>query len=96
MVIPKSCPAYGSTRYKKNGHIRHGTQNHWCKHCERQLSASTENLLISSEISSERRADIANLLHERISLRGMCRAAGVSLAWLVHFMVERFATYPDH
>src|SRR5688500_17366738 len=90
MVIPETCPACGSTRYKKNGHTRHGKQNHLCKNCERQFSASAENRLISAE----RRADIANLLRERISLRGICRAVGVSLTWLLHFMVECFATCP--
>src|ERR671918_2273522 len=92
MVIPESCPACGSTRYKKNGHTRHGKQNHFCKNCERQFSAGAEDLLISAE----RRADIANLLRERLSLRGICRAVGVSLTWLLHFMVECFATCPDH
>jgi insertion element IS1 protein InsB len=38
---------------------------------------------------------IEHLLRERISLRGLCRAVGVSLTWLLHFMVERFATCPD-
>ena len=92
MVIPESCPTCGSTRYKKNGHTRHGKQHHLCKNCERQLSAGADNLLISSE----RRAEIANLLRERLSLRGICRAVGVSLTWLLHFMVECFATCPDH
>lgn len=92
MVIPASCPACGSTRYKKNGHTRHGKQNHLCKQCERQFSAGAENHLISAE----RRADIENLLRERISLRGICRAVGVSLTWLWHFMVECFAACPDH
>ena len=92
MVIPESCPACGSTQYKKNDHTRHGKQNHLCKNCERQFSAGADNLLISSE----RRAEIANLLRERLSLRGICRAVGVSLTWLLHFMVECFATCPDH
>src|SRR5262245_31042786 len=92
MVIPESCPACGSTRYKKNGHTRHGKQNHLCKNCERQFSAGADNLLISPE----RRAGIANLLRERLSLRGICRAVGVSLTWLLHFMVECFASCPDH
>jgi insertion element IS1 protein InsB len=39
---------------------------------------------------------IEHLLCERISLRGICRAVGVSLTWLLHFMVERFAACPDH
>src|SRR5438132_1406034 len=54
MVIPESCPACGSTRYKKNGHTRHGKQNHLCKNCERQFSTGTANHLIASE----RRAEI--------------------------------------
>ena len=31
-----------------------------------------------------------------VSLRGICRAVGVSLTWLLHFMVERFAACPEH
>ena len=92
MVTPESCPACGSTRYKKNGHTRHGKQNHWCKKCERQFSANANNPVISPE----RRTLIANLLRERLSLRGICRAVGVSLTWLLHFMVECFAACPDH
>jgi insertion element IS1 protein InsB len=92
MVILESCPACGSTRYKKNGHTRHGKQNHFCKNCEHQFSAEAKNLFISAE----RRAEIENLLRERISLRGICRAMGVSLTWLLHFMVQCFVSCPDH
>jgi len=66
MVIPESCPACGSTRYKKNGHTRHGKQNHLCTKCERQLSAGAANYLIAAE----RRAEIAKLLRERLSPAG--------------------------
>jgi IS1 family transposase len=38
---------------------------------------------------------IERLLRERISLRGICRAVGVSLTWLLHFMVQCFAACPD-
>ena len=58
MVIPELCPACGSTQYKKNGHTRHGKQNHLCKNCERQFSAGAANRLIPAE----RRAEIENLL----------------------------------
>jgi insertion element IS1 protein InsB len=47
-------------------------------------------------IADEQRTLIENLLRERISLRGICRAVGVSLTWLLHFMVERFAACPEH
>ncbi len=55
--------------------------------------------MVSTEeriISSEQRTLVEHLLCERISLRGICRAVGVSLTWLLHFMVERFAACPDH
>ena len=91
MLIREACPACGSSRYKKNGHTRHGQQNHQCKACERQFGATTEDRLISDE----RRTVVEHLLRERISLRGICRAVGVSLTWLLHFMVARFAACPD-
>jgi hypothetical protein len=79
-------------QFKKNGHIPSGKQNHQCKACGRQFVASAEERLIASE----QRMLIEHLLCERISLRGICRAVGVSLTWLLHFMVERFAACPDH
>ena len=47
-------------------------------------------------IPHERRTLIENLLRERISLCGICRAMGVSLPWLLHCMVRCFAACPDH
>jgi insertion element IS1 protein InsB len=40
------------------------------------------------------RRQIEQLLCERLSLRGICRTVGVSLTWLVHFMVECFTACP--
>jgi insertion element IS1 protein InsB len=60
--------------------------------------SATEKWVKSSEeriISSEQRTLIEPLRCERISLRGICRAVGVSLTWLLHCMVERFAACPD-
>jgi hypothetical protein len=31
MIVRGTCPTCESTRYKKNGHTRHGQQNHQCK-----------------------------------------------------------------
>jgi IS1 family transposase/transposase-like protein len=91
MLVRNTCPACGSHRHKKNGHTRHGKQNHQCKGCDRQFVATAEDRIIADE----QRTLIAHLLRERISLRGICRAVGVSLTWLLHFMVERFAACPD-
>lgn len=47
-------------------------------------------------ITEEQRKLIARLLRERISLRGICRAVGVGLRWLLQFMVARFRAAPEH
>jgi len=91
MLIRDTCPACGSSRHKKNGHTRHGKQNYQCKACERQFSGTADDRLITDE----RRTRVEHLLRERISLRGICRAVGVSLTWLLHFMVECFTACPD-
>src|SRR5215468_11218971 len=91
MRIRDVCPACGSKRYKKNGHTRHGKQNHQCKACERQFTGHA----IDRSIASEQRRRIEHLLRERLSLRGICRTVGVSLTWLLHFMVECFTACPE-
>jgi transposase-like protein len=75
MIVRDACPECGSNQYKKNGHTRHAKQNHQCKACGRQFVATAENLVIAHE----QRKLIEHLLCERISLRGICRAVGVSL-----------------
>ena len=80
-----------SHRYKKNGHTRHGKQNHQCRTCGRQFTANP----LDRSIAHEQRLRIEQLLRERISLRGICRAVGVSLTWLLHFMVECLTACPE-
>jgi insertion element IS1 protein InsB len=92
MVIRDVCPRCKSSKYKKNGHIHTGKQNHHCHDCGRQFVESFEQYLISADI----RALIKRLLLERISLRGICRAVGVTLKWLLGFLVQCFEALPDH
>jgi insertion element IS1 protein InsB len=47
-------------------------------------------------ISDEEHTVVEHLLREHISRRGICRAVGGSLTWLFPFIVERFASCPDH
>src|SRR5215470_12081724 len=91
MVVRDACPACGSHRYKKNGHTRHGKQQQQCKACERQLSATADDCLMTDE----RRTRGEPLLRERIALRGICRAVGVSLTWLLHCMVDCLTACPE-
>jgi transposase-like protein len=84
MIEREACPQCGSQRYKKNGRIHTGKQNHKCKDCGRAFVLVPENHVITEE----QRALIERLLLERISLRGICRAIGVGLRWLLYFMVN--------
>ena len=92
MVLREACPQCGSIWFKRNGHIHTGKQNHRCKRCGRAFVLDPENQVITEE----QRTLIARLLLERISLRGICRAVGVGLQWLLRFMVARFQAAPEH
>jgi insertion element IS1 protein InsB len=92
MVIRDVCPRCQSSKYTKNGHIRNGKQNHQCQACGRQFVECFEQYLIPDDT----RALIERLLVERISLRGICRAVGVKLEWLLGCLVQCFEALPDH
>jgi hypothetical protein len=92
MIIRDVCPRCKSPKYKKNGHIHNGKQNYQCKDYGRQFVDCFEQYLISDET----RALIERLLLERLSLRGICRAVGVGLKWLLGFLVTCFEDLPDH
>jgi insertion element IS1 protein InsB len=92
MVIRDVCPRCKSPKYKKNGHIYTGKQNHQCKNCGRQFVQG----FAQYRISDDTRALIKRLLVERISLRGICRAVGVGLKWLLGFLVQCVEALPDH
>jgi transposase-like protein len=87
MVIREVCPRCQSPKHKKNGHIHNGKQNHQCHDCGRQFVDGFEQDLVSADT----RALIERLLVERISLRGICRAVGVHLKWLLGFLAQCFA-----
>src|SRR5262244_2903495 len=92
MVPRDACPQCGSSWFKRNGHIHTGKQNYRCKVCGRAFVLTPENSLIIEE----QRSLIERLLLQRISLRGICRAVGVGLRWLLQFMVARFQAAPEH
>jgi len=83
------CPRCGLSHIKRNGHTHYGEQNYLCKKCNRQF---VEN---SQRVSEEEKALIQRLLLERLSLRGICRGAEVSLTWLLGFIAEVSAALPD-
>jgi hypothetical protein len=89
--MKRHCPTCDSTNTKKNGHTHNGKQNHYCHECGRQFVENPEQILISNA----QRERIRRLLLERIPLRGICRVEGVSLRWLLAFMVDLYDKLPD-
>lgn len=85
------CPACGSGRCKKNGHIHNGKQNHLCKDCGRQFVIDNTQKRIPEDI----RQLIRKALLERNSLRGICRIFSVSLTWLLSYITELYGDLPD-
>src|SRR5215471_16043879 len=92
MVVTEACPACGSERFKRNGHIHTGKQNYQCKVCGRQFVLDAANHVITVE----QRTLVERLLCEKISLHGICRAVGVSIRWLMRFLATCFVALPDH
>jgi IS1 family transposase/transposase-like protein len=92
MSIRDACPECGSGRFKKNGHIHNGKQNHRCKACGRQFVVDATKRMIDEE---DRRL-VERLLCEKISLHGICRAIGISIRWLMDFIATCFAALPEH
>jgi transposase-like protein len=62
MVLREACPACGSKRFKRNGHLKTGQQNHQCKACGRQFVLQADNRVIGEE----QRALVERLLCEKI------------------------------
>ncbi|MCP4408005.1 MAG: IS1 family transposase, partial [Gammaproteobacteria bacterium] len=91
MIIRDSCPKCYSKQFKRNGHLPSGKQNHQCNDCGLQFVLEFEQRLVSEE----NRMLIQRLLAERISLRGICRAVGVGMKWLMGFIVECYETVPE-
>ena len=91
MDVRDACPQCASQQLKKHGHTHYGTQHHQCKPCGRQFVLDAAN----RGIAEEQRTVVERLLCEKISLHGICRAVGVSIRWLMRFIVTCFAALPD-
>ena len=92
MVVREVCPPWRSPRDTKHGHTRHGQHHHQWKACGRPCAAEA----VDQGMVHAQRMRIAQLWCERVSLRGICRAVGVRLTWLVHRRVECLPTCPNH
>ncbi len=84
-----TCPRCQLSHVKKNGHTYYGTQNHQCLVCRTQF------VIRNYQVSAPTKELITALLLERISLRGICRVAEVSLCWLLNFIEKLYSRLPE-
>lgn len=84
------CVECGVSKVKKNGHTHYGKQNYQCLECGRQFVEQSQH------VSKEKKELINRLLLERIALRGICRVIGVSLTWLLGYIVTVYQNLPDN
>jgi IS1 family transposase/transposase-like protein len=84
-----ACPHCQLSHIKKNGHTYYGKQNHQCLIC------GTQFVIRDEVVSAETKELIVLLLLERLSLRGICRVARVSLCWLLNFIEKLYKAVPE-
>jgi insertion element IS1 protein InsB len=81
-----ACPRCHATHVVRNGSTRSGSPNFLCRGCNRRFVAAPKR----APISEERRQLIRKLLLERLSLRAIVRATGVSRTWLQGFVNDLY------
>ena len=76
------CPGCHATHVVRNGHNRSGSPNFLCRGCGRQFVAAPRK----GPVPDDTKALIRRLLRERMALRAIARAVGVSRSWLQGFV----------
>ena len=87
-----SCPQCGATRIVRNGHTRSGVQGFRCRACGRQFVAAPKRRPVPDETKDL----IRRLLGERLGLRAIARAVGVSRSWLQGFVNDLLRDETPH
>ena len=85
------CPNCQSASVIKSGHVHSGKQRFLCQDCGRQFTPDAD----WKSVSPETRGIVDRLLLQRLSLRGIVRATGVSRSWLRRYAASRFRAAPD-
>jgi transposase-like protein len=76
------CPRCRATHVVRNGRTRAGSPNFLRRGCGRRFVPDRKK----GPVPEERRELVRRLLRERLSLRAIARAAGVSRSWLQTFV----------
>ena len=85
-----SCPRCSAAHVVRNGPNSAGTPTFRCRHCGRRFVAAPQK----GPVADDRKALVRRLLHERLALRAIARAVGVSRSWLQGFVNEVYEGTP--
>jgi transposase-like protein len=80
------CPRCGAAHVVRNGPNPAGTPTFRCRACGRRFVARPR----TGPVSDDRRELVRRLLRERMSLRGIARATGLSRSWLQGFVNDLY------
>lgn len=81
-----ACPRCHATHVVRNGKTRAGSANFLCRGCNRRFVADPKR----APITEEKKELVRRLLLERLSLRAIARATGISRTWLQAFVNELY------
>ena len=87
------CPRCSSAHVVRNGRLRSGSPQLLCRGCGRRFVAEPKK---GGPVSDERKQLVRRLLRERMSLRGLARATGVSRTWLQGFVNALYREETPH
>ena len=75
------CPRCSATHVVRNGRLRSGSPQFLCRGCGRRFVERPRK----GPVGEDRRELVRRLLRERVSLRGVARATGLSRSWVQAF-----------
>ena len=81
-----ACPRCHASHVVRNGKTHSGSPNFLCRGCHRRFVADPKK----GPISEDRKELIRRLLRERLALRAIARAVGVSRTWLQNFVNQLY------
>jgi transposase-like protein len=76
------CPRCHATHVVRNGRLRSGSPQLLCRGCGRRFVPDPKR----APVTDDRKDLVRRLLRERMSLRGIARATGLSRSWLQAFV----------
>lgn len=76
------CPRCQATHVVRNGRLRSGSPQLLCRGCGRRFVPNPKR----EPVTDARRDLVRRLLRERVSLRGIARATGLSRSWVQGFV----------